>query len=196
MIARLRGTVAARTAAGLVLDVGGVGYLLAVTPRVSARVGQEATVETYLHVREDAMQLYGFASLDEKELFELLLGVSGVSADMREVLAAASAGNERAKLALDIYAHRIRQTIGAMTATLGGVDVLVFTAGVGEHAAAIRAGLADRLAFLAVELDADANSHGDGDREITRAGAGVRSAVVVAREDVEMARQARALLRS
>jgi Holliday junction DNA helicase RuvA len=78
VIARLRGTVGARTAAGLVLDVGGVGYLLAVTPRVSARVGQEATVETYLHVREDALQLYGFASVDERELFELLLGVSGV----------------------------------------------------------------------------------------------------------------------
>jgi Holliday junction DNA helicase RuvA len=78
VIARLRGTVAARTAAGLVLDVGGVGYLVAATPRVSGRVGEEATVETYLHVREDALQLYGFASADERELFELLLGVSGV----------------------------------------------------------------------------------------------------------------------
>ena len=78
MISRLRGTVVARTAAGLVLDVGGVGYLLAATPRVAARVGEEATVETYLVVREDALQLYGFASADERELFELLLGVSGV----------------------------------------------------------------------------------------------------------------------
>src|SRR5262245_2256808 len=78
MIARLRGTVAARTAAGVVLDVGGVGYLVAATPRVAARVGEEATVETYLHVREDALQLYGFASADERQLFELLLGVSGV----------------------------------------------------------------------------------------------------------------------
>jgi Holliday junction DNA helicase RuvA len=78
VISRLRGTVAARTAAGLVLDVGGVGYLLAATPRVTARVGEEATVETYLVVREDALQLYGFASAEERELFELLLGVSGV----------------------------------------------------------------------------------------------------------------------
>src|SRR5207237_10401027 len=78
VIARLRGTVAARTASGLVLDVGGVGYLVAATPRVTARVGEEATVETYLHVREDALQLYGFASADERGLFELLLGVSGV----------------------------------------------------------------------------------------------------------------------
>ena len=78
MIARLRGTVAARTGTGLVVDVGGVGYLVAATPRVRARVGEETTVETYLHVREDALQLYGFASADERELFELLLGVSGV----------------------------------------------------------------------------------------------------------------------
>jgi Holliday junction DNA helicase RuvA len=78
MISRLRGTVAARTPAGLVLEVGGVGYLVAATPRVTARVGEEATVETYLHVREDALQLYGFVSAEERELFELLLGVSGI----------------------------------------------------------------------------------------------------------------------
>src|SRR5215469_4624934 len=78
MISRLRGTVVARTPAGLVLEVGGVGYLVAATPRVAARVGEEAIVETHLHVREDALQLYGFASTDERELFELLLGVSGI----------------------------------------------------------------------------------------------------------------------
>ena len=78
VIARLRGTVAARNGAGVVIDVGGVGYLVAATPRVRARVGEETTVETYLHVREDALQLYGFASTGERELFELLLGVSGV----------------------------------------------------------------------------------------------------------------------
>jgi len=78
MISRLRGTIAARTPAGLVLDVGGVGYLVSATPRVDGRVGEEAIVETYLVVRDDALQLYGFGSADERELFELLLGVSGV----------------------------------------------------------------------------------------------------------------------
>jgi holliday junction DNA helicase RuvA len=78
MISRLRGTVVARSPAGVVVDVGGVGYLVAATPRVHARLGEETTVETYLHVREDALQLYGFASADERELFELLLGVSGI----------------------------------------------------------------------------------------------------------------------
>ncbi len=78
MIARLRGTVAAATPAGLVIDVGGVGYLVAATPRVESRVGHETTVETYLHIRADVLQLYGFASAEERDLFELLLGVSGV----------------------------------------------------------------------------------------------------------------------
>jgi holliday junction DNA helicase RuvA len=78
VISRLRGTVAGRTGAGVVIDVGGVGYLVAATPRVNARVGDETTVEIHLHVREDALQLYGFASADERELFELLLGVTGV----------------------------------------------------------------------------------------------------------------------
>ena len=78
MISRLRGTVVARSGAVIVVDVGGVGYLVAATPRVQARLGEETTVDTYLHVREDALQLYGFASADERELFELLLGVSGI----------------------------------------------------------------------------------------------------------------------
>jgi Holliday junction DNA helicase RuvA len=94
VISRLRGTVAARTAAGVVLDVGGVGYLVAATPRVAARVGEEATVETYLHVREDALQLYGFASAEERELFELLLGVSGVGPKVALAIVSGSAPAE------------------------------------------------------------------------------------------------------
>src|SRR5262249_50757027 len=78
MISRLRGTVVARSPAGVVLDVGGVGYLVAATPRVPARIGEGTPVEPYLPVREDALQLYGFASADGRELFELLLGVSGI----------------------------------------------------------------------------------------------------------------------
>jgi holliday junction DNA helicase RuvA len=78
VISRLRGTLVARTPAGIVLDVCGVGYLVAATPRVGGRVGEELVVETHLHVREDALQLYGFASAEERELFELLLGVSGI----------------------------------------------------------------------------------------------------------------------
>jgi Holliday junction DNA helicase RuvA len=80
MIARLRGKPAARTAEGLVLDVNGVGYLVAVTPSVLRRAdgAGEVTLETYLHVREDVLQLYGFADAEERLLFEQLLSVSGV----------------------------------------------------------------------------------------------------------------------
>ena len=80
MIARLRGKVVARSAAGIVLDVNGVGYLVASTPSVARLGGEgdEITVETHLHIRADVLQLYGFASAAERELFELLLGVSGV----------------------------------------------------------------------------------------------------------------------
>jgi Holliday junction DNA helicase RuvA len=80
MISRLRGTAVARTGDKLVLEVGGVGYALAVTPTASrlAERGGEVALETYLHVREDALQLYGFAETAERELFEHLLAVSGV----------------------------------------------------------------------------------------------------------------------
>lgn len=79
MIAQLRGTPVGRGVDGLVLDVGGVGYLVQATPRALAKTGKgEVTVQTYLHVREDALQLYGFADAAERQLFEQLLGVSGV----------------------------------------------------------------------------------------------------------------------
>ena len=80
MISRLRGTAAARVGERIVLDVGGVGYALAVTPTAArlAERGGEVSLETYLHVREDALQLYGFAEPAERELFEHLLAVSGV----------------------------------------------------------------------------------------------------------------------
>ena len=80
MISRLRGAPVARTAEGLVLDVGGVGDLVSATPSALRRAerASEVTVETYLHVREDALQLYGFADADERELFVQLLSVSGI----------------------------------------------------------------------------------------------------------------------
>jgi len=80
MIASLRGRVLARRLDGVVLDVGGVGYLLHTTQRAlrKAQGGQEVALDTYLHVREDALQLYGFSEPAERELFELLLSVSGV----------------------------------------------------------------------------------------------------------------------
>ena len=80
MIAQLRGRPVARTPEGLVLDVGGVGYLVAATPGAARKAdgAEEVTIQTYLHVREDALQLYGFADRSERELFIQLLGVTGI----------------------------------------------------------------------------------------------------------------------
>jgi|SRR5215510_7529180 len=104
MISRLRGEVVARSPSGVVLDVGGVGYL--VNPTDSARrkaaPGKEVALETYLHVREDALQLFGFAEAAERELFELLLSVQGVGPKVALAIVSGSSPNElRRAIALE-----------------------------------------------------------------------------------------------
>ena len=96
MIARLRGTVVGSTPEGLVLDVGGVGYLVAATPSVlrKAAPGDELTVETYLNVREDALNLYGFADRAERELFTQLLTVNGVGPKVALAIVSGSPAEE------------------------------------------------------------------------------------------------------
>ena len=108
MISRLRGRPAGRSADGLVLDVNGVGYLLAATPGVLRRAtaGAEVTVETYLHVREDALQLYGFADADERELFVHLLTVSGIGPKVAlAVVSGSPSGELRKAIALGDHAR-------------------------------------------------------------------------------------------
>lgn len=115
-----------------------------------------------------------------------LLGVSGVSGDMRQVLAAVQAGQPDARLALAIYTHRLRQAIGALAVTLGGVDALVFTAGVGEHAAPVRETACAGLECLGLELDAQANADCRPDADVARRGSRGRILVIAAREDLTM----------
>jgi acetate kinase len=104
-------------------------------------------------------QEYTVAELDHILNFESgLLGVSGVSNDLREIDKAIAAGNIRAKLALDIYIDRLTSKIGSLLPNLGGVDALIFTGGVGENHAGIRAAIADKLAFFGVEIDPALNS--------------------------------------
>jgi acetate kinase len=128
-----------------------------------------------------------------------LLGLAG-TADMREVVAGAAAGGPDARLALDVYIHRLRAGIAAMAAALGGLDVLAFTGGVGENSPAVRSEAAAGLGFLGVRLDAGRNATGaedagrPADREIGQAGAPVRSFVIAAREDLQIAAQVRAVL--
>ncbi len=125
-----------------------------------------------------------------------LLGLAG-SADMRTVVAGAAAGEEDARLALDVYLHRLRAGIGAMAAALGGLDVLAFTGGVGENSPDVRSGAAAGLGFLGVRLDPAHNADGapgPPDREIGHPDAPVRTFVIAAREDIEIAGQVRAVL--
>ncbi len=122
-----------------------------------------------------------------------LYGLAG-TADMQEVLARATAGDQRAELAREVYLHRLRASVAAMAAALGGLDALAFTGGVGENSAEIRSRAMAGLGFLGVREDASRNANGTGDREIGAADASVRSLVIAAREDLEIARQVRQVL--
>ena len=123
-----------------------------------------------------------------------LLGVSGISADMRHVQKSAQFGNSRAQLAIEMYVHRIRQAIAAMAASMAGLDVLAFTGGVGEHATKIRQAVCDQLGFLGVQLAPNRSATSQPDCEISDVTGQVRVFTIVDREDVMLAREACALL--
>jgi acetate kinase len=122
-----------------------------------------------------------------------LLGLTG-SADMREVLERADGGEPEAALALEVYVHRLRAEIAAMAAALGGIDALAFTGGIGERSAAVRERAAAGLSFLGVAVDEARNGEAAADADISSAQASVRTLVIAAHEDLEIARQVRALL--
>ncbi|HZF41727.1 MAG TPA: acetate/propionate family kinase, partial [Blastocatellia bacterium] len=112
-----------------------------------------------------------------------LLGISGISDDMREILAGVKQGHPRARLAFDIYAHRLEAGIGAMVAVLGGIDALVFTAGVGENSPEVRSAACSKLEFLGLKLDEGANAQVSTDHDIATQDSRVRILVIRARED-------------
>jgi acetate kinase len=118
-----------------------------------------------------------------------LEGVSGISSDLREILAAMGQGNSRAQLAFDAYVHSLRSHIGAMLASLGGWDALAFTAGVGEHAAAVRAAACEAFAFLGLKLDSEKNAQSRLDWDIAAPDSTVRVLVIHTQEDWEIARE-------
>jgi acetate kinase len=122
-----------------------------------------------------------------------LTGLAGTG-DLREVLAAADRGDAAARLAIDVYIHSLCAHVAAMAASLGGLDALVFTGGVGEHAGAIRVAAAERLSFLGIAVGDDRDAGASGAAEITAGGAPVRTFVVTAREDAEIARGVRSVL--
>ena len=114
-----------------------------------------------------------------------MLGISGVSSDMREVTSAAEEGNKRAALALEMYSHRIKKYIGSYAAIMGGVDIIVFTAGVGEHPWDFRYNSTTGLEFLGVKLDEAKNRKNFGEEEVISA-EDSRVKVVVVPTDEEL----------
>ena len=125
-----------------------------------------------------------------------LFGISGLSADMRDILASMHTGNERAKAAFDLYVYRLRIAMAGMAAALGGMDVLVFTAGVGENSPEVRAAACKGLEFLGVALDPKKNEAPLLDADIAAAESRVRALVIRAEEDWAIAGECWNLLRS
>ena len=118
-----------------------------------------------------------------------LKGVSGVSADMRQVLEAIAQGNSRAQLAFDVYIHRLQTYIGAMLPVLGRLDALVFTAGVGENSTVVRAATCEAFEFLGLELDTEKNQQSPVDLDIATPDSTVRVVVVHTQEDWAIAKE-------
>jgi len=138
----------------------------------------------------------GLSAREVQDGLENDSGLVGLAetADMRGVLSRAAAGDLDATLALDVYIHRLRAGIAAMAASMGGVDAIAFTGGVGEHAPEIRRRAVDGLGFLGVALDANLNAAANGDAVVGIRDGSVGAVVVTAREDIEVSRQVRAAL--
>jgi acetate kinase len=123
-----------------------------------------------------------------------LAGISGVSSDMREIMAAIGQGNQRAKLAFDMFVHRLRQGIAAMAASLQGIDALIFTGGIGEHSSEVRAAASEGLAFLGVRLDPAKNAASRADQLISMTDSPVKVLIIRAQEDWAIAQVCARLL--
>lgn len=122
-----------------------------------------------------------------------LAGLAGTP-DMRQVLTRAGDGDAAARLAIEVYLHRLRAGIAAMAVSLSGLDVVAFTGGVGEHAPAIRAGAVEGLGFLGLGVDSVRNTDTEGDADISATGSPVHCLVVSAREDLQIAREVAQIL--
>ena len=143
-------------------------------------------------------QKEGFSTADMQKLINKksgVLGVSGVSSDMRDIENAVAAGNELAQLALDMYEYRITKYIGAYTAALGGGDVIVFTGGVGENQTGTREKICRQLEFLGIDFDAEKNKTRGEEIELTRQGSKVRVVVIPTDEEYMIACDTAALVK-
>jgi acetate kinase len=125
-----------------------------------------------------------------------LLGISGISGDMRDIESAIERGHARAKLAFDIFIHRLRSSIGSMIAVLGGIDALIFSAGIGENSPQVRAAACSNFGYLGLSLDSERNPHLSPDQDIASTNSVVRILVIRAQEDWAIARACSNLARA
>lgn len=123
-----------------------------------------------------------------------LKGLSGISADLRIIQKAIAEGNQQAQLALDVYIHRLQTNIGAMIASLGGLDVLVFTAGIGENSALVRAKACEALQFMGLQIDIDKNNNSPLDKIISTTDSSVKVLVIHTQEDLAIALECHKLI--
>ena len=134
-------------------------------------------------------------NLDANQLDEILnkksglKGVSGISADLRAILTAIDQGNQQAQLAFDVYIHRLQTNIGAMLTSLAGLDVLVFTAGVGENSAIVREKACEALQFLGLKIDQNKNANSPLDQDIATSDSSIRVFVIHTEEDWTIAQE-------
>jgi acetate kinase len=112
-----------------------------------------------------------------------LLGISGISGDMRQILTAMKDGNPRAKLAFEMFVHHLQSAVGAMIAVLGGIDALIFTAGIGENSPEVRAAACASFGFLGLKLDGAKSAQSPADQEISLSDSAVRVLIIRAQED-------------
>jgi acetate kinase len=138
----------------------------------------------------------GFTEPELNEALDLRSGLYALAgvADMQEVVRRASAGEDRSRLALDVYVHRLRSSIAAMASAMNGLDAVVFTGGVGEHSAPVRSEAIDGLRFLGLGISPELNVNVSGDADISAPGADAKTLVVRAREDIEVAREVRRVI--
>lgn len=154
----------------------------------------DPSVVTYM---EQKLGFHGQEMADYLNKKSGLLGVSGVSSDMRDVTAAADAGNDRAKLAIDMLAYQIKKYIGSYAAAMGGLDCVVFTGGIGENDSRVRASVCENMGFLGLSIDPKKNLERGGDiRDLTGAGSKVKVLVVCTNEELMIARDTKALVES
>lgn len=160
---------------------------------MGTRVGDvDPGVLTYL------MTKHGLTAADMQRIINKesgMAGISGISSDMREIEAAVNAGDERASLGLEMYIKRITKYIGAYAAEMGGVDIIVFTGGVGENQTGLRADVCAPLAFMGVEIDKEANAARGVEAVISTAASKVKVVVVPTDEELMIARDTAALVK-